>query len=447
MKLPQKPPDYSETILRLSEAGELVTVMMHSHPVDGRGRYLHWDDLRRRTPPDGLTQEQWWLSMAVARRNIARALPLRTSAGSEFRFSNVDAVQELVHHIDQQASGQILADDVVTSLKSSDRYLVSSLVEEAITSSQLEGASTTRQVAKEMLQTGRPPKDRSEQMIANNYSAMLLAEELARSGEPLTPTDVLDLHRVVTEGALDDPLDAGRLQTADEERISVRWTDDTLLHLPPPATELERRLEMMCEFANGTLGDGFLHPVVRAIVLHFWLAHDHPFVDGNGRTSRALFYWSMLRSGYWLTQYLSISSILRKAPTQYARSYLLVESDDADITYFVLYQLGVIERAIESLKQYLSRKIAETRELGVLLRGASELNHRQLAILTDAIKDPSEPFTFAAQARRHRVTHQSARTDLLKLEELGLMEKTKSGKKFVFRAVEDLPGRLRDMAK
>ncbi len=447
MKLPQKPPDYPQTIRRLSDAGELVTVMMNSHPVDGRGRYLHWDDLRRRTPPDGLTQEQWWLSMAVARRNIARVLPLRTSSGSEFRFSNVDAVQELVHHIDQQASGQILADDVVTNLKSSDRYLVSSLVEEAITSSQLEGASTTRQVAKEMLQTGRPPKDRSEQMIANNYSAMLLAEELARSGAPLTPTDVLDLHRVVTEGALDDPLDAGRLQNAHEERISVRWTDDTLLHVPPPATELQHRLEMMCEFANGTLGDGFLHPVVRAIVLHFWLAHDHPFVDGNGRTSRALFYWSMQRSGYWLTQYLSISSILRKAPTQYARSYLLVETDDSDITYFVLYQLGVVERAIESLKQYLSRKIAETRELGVLLRGASELNHRQLAILTDAIKDPSDPFTFAAQARRHRVTHQSARTDLLKLEELGLMERSKRGKKFVFRAVEDLPVRLRDMAK
>lgn len=406
-----------------------------------------WEFRVRRTPPSGLTQEQWWLAMSLARRNIARTLPLRTTAGSQFRFSNVDSVQELVHHIDQQASGQILADDEATSLRASDRYLVSSLVEEAITSSQLEGASTTRWVAKEMLQTGRRPKDRSEQMIANNFSAMQFAEELARSGAPLTPTDILDLHRVVTEDALDDPRDAGRLQDEHEERIAMRWTDDTLLHKPPPAAELPDRLALLCQFANGDLGDGFLHPVVRAIVVHFWLAYDHPFVDGNGRTSRALFYWSMLRSGYWLTQYISISSILRKAPSQYARSYLLVETDNDDLTYFVLYQLGVIERAIESLKQYLGRKIAETRELEVLLRGASGLNRRQLAILTDAIKDASEPFTFAAQARRHRVTHQSARTDLLKLEELGLMNKSKSGKKFVFRAVEDLPERLRDLAK
>lgn len=446
MKIPQEPPDYPETILRLSDSGDLAIVMMNSQPLDHKGRYLHWDDVRRRTPPNGLSQEQWWLAMAVARRNMSKSLPLRSADHLEFRLSNVDPVQELVHHIDQQASGQILADGVATSLQSSDRYLVSSLVEEAITSSQLEGASTTRQVAKEMLQTGRRPKDRSEQMISNNYSAMLFAEELARSGSPLTPTDVLDLHRVVTEDALDDPRDAGRLQDEHEERIQVRWTDDTLLHNPPPASELPDRLAMLCDFANGDLGDGFIHPVVRAIIVHFWLAYDHPFVDGNGRTSRALFYWSMLRSGYWLAQYISISSILRRAPAQYARSYLLVETDDNDLTYFVLYQLGVIEKAIESLKQYLGRKMAETRELSVLLRGASDLNYRQLAILTDAIKDPTEPFTFAAQARRHMVTHQSARTDLLKLEELGLMDKTKIGRRFVFRSVPDLATRLRDLA-
>jgi Fic family protein len=318
---------------------------------------------------------------------------------------------------------------------------VSSLVEEAITSSQLEGASTTRQVAKELLATGRKPRDRSEQMIVNNYQGMQFAQELA--DRPLTATDVLDLHRILTSDTLDDPGDAGRLQEPGDDRIAVFWHDGTLLHRPPAAAELRQRLDAMCRFANGELADGFIHPVVRAIVLHFWMAYDHPFVDGNGRTARALFYWAMLHEGYWLAQYLSVSSILRKAPVQYARSYLHTETDDNDLTYFVIYQLQVIERSIKSLHDYLARKVAENREIEALLHGASVLNHRQLVVIRDAIRDPSEPFTIQPQATRHRVTYESARSDLLGLERLGLLTKTRVGKKFVFHAVPELSRRLR----
>lgn len=420
----------------------MVRVLETGRPVDAKGRYLHWDDLRRRTPPGDLTHEQWWLATSMARNGLTRRLPLTDVSGGAFKFCNINTIQEMVHVIDQQAGGHILADEVITSLQSSDRYLVSSLVEEAIRSSQLEGASTTRQVAKELLETGRPARDSSEQMIVNNFEAMQAAEELASSDGPLTPTDVLDLHRIVSRETLDNEEDAGRLQAPDDERIAVVWADGTVLHYPPPAVELPERLQRLCDFANGELDDGFLHPVVRAIILHFWLAYDHPFSDGNGRTARALFYWSMLRSGYWLAQYLSISSILHQAPAKYARSYLLVETSDNDLTYFIVYQLEVIGRAIQSLEEYLSRKMMETREIEVLLRGNSTLNHRQITILSDALRDLSEPFTIQAQARRHRVSYQTARTDLLGLEALGLLRSTRAGRKFVFRPPQDLSERL-----
>ena len=142
----------------------------------------------------------------------------------------------MVHRIDQKASGQILADDVVTNLRSSDRYLVSSLIEEAITSSQSEGASTTRRVAKEMLESGRRPLNHSEQMILNNFKAMMYAQEL--SEEALTPDDVLSLHRVVSDETLSAPENSGRLQEPGDDRIAVYWHDGTLLHQPPPAEEL-----------------------------------------------------------------------------------------------------------------------------------------------------------------------------------------------------------------
>jgi hypothetical protein len=227
VKIPDSPPALQELIVEV-EPDALVRILSEGKPVDGKGRYLHWDDQRNRTPPAGLNHRQWWLGTTLARRAAAKELPLRAIDGSPFRFSNVDLIQQAVHRIDQKASGQILTDDVATNLRSSDRYLISSLQEEAITSSQLEGASTTRQVAKEMLATGRKPRDRSEHMIANNFQAMLSAQDLAH--HPLTVDDVLDLHRILTKDTLDNPADAGRLQTEGDERIGVYWYDETLLH-------------------------------------------------------------------------------------------------------------------------------------------------------------------------------------------------------------------------
>lgn len=446
MRIPQRPPALSDLMAELDKPGRLLDIMHVSSAVDARGKYLHWDDMRSRTPPGGLTHREWWLATWLARRSISRDLPLIAIDGSPFRFMNIDPIQEMVHRIDQQASGQILSEGVVTSLRSSDHYLVSSLVEEAITSSQLEGANTTRNVAKELLATGRKPRDRSEQMIVNNYQAMMFARDLAP--EKLTPTDVLDLHRIVTDDTLDDPGQAGRLQTVDEERVAVFWHDGTLLHTPPPAKDLASRLDLMCQFANGELTNGaFIHPVVRAIVLHFWVAYDHPFSDGNGRTARALFYWAMLNQGYWLAQYLSVSSILRKAPAQYVRSYLHSETDDNDITYFVVYQTQVIERSITSLHEYLALKLDETREIEALLHGTPILNNRQLFVVRDALRDSGRQFTIAAHQRQHRVTYESARSDLLRLERLGLFSRRKVGKKHVFRPMPSLPDRLRGLGE
>ena len=444
MKVPRTAPSYV-SMVDVFAAMDVSLSANAFRPLDPRGRYLHWEQMQSRTPPAGLTLAQWWAGTLFARMAMSRQLPLVSTDGHPFRFSNVDSIQEMVHRIDQKASGQLLADDMVTNLRSSDRYLVSSLVEEAITSSQLEGASTTRRVAKELLATGREPRNHSEQMILNNYNAMLFAQELAT--QDLTPTDVLDLHRIVTEGTLTNPEDAGRLQPPGDVRISVRWDDDRLLHQPPPAEQLPERLAALCHFANEGVSDGFIHPVVEAILIHLWIGYDHPFVDGNGRLARALFYWAMLRRGYWLAQYLSVSSILRKAPGKYAMSYLYTETDSFDATYFVIYQLQVIERSINGLHEYLARKISEIQSIEQMIHGTPNLNNRQLTVIRDALRDPAEPFTIQAQARRNRVTYESARSDLLGLERLGLFSKEKAGKKYVFHSDPDLSEKLRRLGR
>ena len=349
-----------------------------------------------------------------------------------------------LHFIDREAAGSIHGLDRDADGRQQERFLIRSLIEESMTSSQLEGASTTREVAKELLRSGRQPRDRSETMIFNNYQTM---QELRRwRDRPLTPEALFEMHRMLVQDTLDDASAAGRFRRP-EERIYVEdRRDGTVLHEPPPADQLPKRVQTICDFANRTDEDGFLHPVIRAIALHFQIGYDHPFVDGNGRTARALFYWSMLRSGYWLTEYLSISSVLRRAPAQYVRAYLFTETDESDLGYFVAHQLDVIEQSVEGLRGYLSRKAKETRQAESLLRPdsrlGSRLNHRQRALLMDALRSPGRVYRIEGHRQAHNITYETARTDLLGLVKARLLLKRREGKAFVFSPSANLGSRL-----
>ncbi len=407
------------------------------------GQYLHWDELRHRTPPAGLSHELWWLNIKLARTALAQVLPLVDRDGEAFQFAMPEPTLRALHFIDRDAAGQILMDAPMASPQDRDRYLVSSLIEESITSSQLEGASTTRRVAEDMLRAGRRPQTPSERMIFNNYQAMQHIRAIGQ--EPLSPPLILQLHQRLTAGTLDDPADAGRLRQTDDVHV-VDPRDGKLLHIPPTAATLPERLQRLCDFANGSETDTpYVHPVVRAILLHFMLGYDHPFADGNGRTARALFYWAMARQGYWLMAYLSISNVLRRAPGQYARAYLHTETDGNDTTYFLLHQLDVISQAIDALHGYLKEKTRETRATERLLEGAPSrglFNHRQIALLTHALKHADARYTVESHRASHAVAYATARADLLQLAELGLLLKQGQGKRFVFLVPGDLSDRM-----
>ncbi len=438
------PPPFDALLSKIVAKPERLVELVQTPTGEDASGYVHWDKLRHLDAPNGLSHEEWWFTIKWGRRQVLRPLPLTDADGNHFVYSQPDAVLRLLRHIDQRCSGEIAMPEVVTADDQARRhYLVNSLMEEAIRSSQLEGATTSRRVAKELLRSGREPKDRSERMILNNYRALQFMRGV---GKELTPETVLELHRIVTDGTLEDPSAAGRLQTPDEERVAVYERDtDRLLHKPPPADQLPERLDAFCEFANEPDdADPFIHPVVRAILLHFWLAYDHPFEDGNGRTARALFYWYMRTRGYWLVEYLTVSRILANAPAKYATAFLETEIDDRDTTYFVLYQLKVIERAVKELHHYLGRKAKEIRDIEKVIKaGGAEFNHRQLALLGHAIRHADSIYTFQTHAASHTVTHETARSDLLFLVDKGLLMRNRVGRRHTFTPHPRLAERLK----
>lgn len=444
MRLPGRPPSLGEIATAIGlDGAALQRIMAAVRSPEVNGKYLPWEDARHFARQYGLSQKELWLGLKLQRGALGRRLPLLGTDGTIASYGLTDAALETLHWIDQHSPGELLVSDIVSDPAQRRQYAVSTLIEESITSSQLEGAAVTRKVAKEMLTTGRSPRDRDERMILNNYRAMTRIRELA--SHPLNLDVILELHRVLTDGTLDDPNAAGRIQRPDEIRVKVFDPQGQPVHVPPPAEALPERLAAMVDFANGVTPGTFVHPVVRAILLHFWLAYDHPFEDGNGRTARALFYWAMLHGDYFMFEYLSISRLLLKAPMQYARAFLHTEADGLDTTYFLVYQLDIIRRAVEDLMAFLERKVQEVRSTVDLLR-YTPLNHRQAALIRHAIRHPDAVYTVRRHATSHDVVPQSARTDLRELVEYGLLTSRRIGRADTFFQVGDLPARLQALS-
>lgn len=455
MKLPEQPPSFYDAFFTKKTNEENQRVMARIFelvPTDiGKDRdseYLHWDRLKYKTLPEHVANhEEWWFITKFRRANSYRTLPLKSKSGDPFVYWVPDPLQQRLHEVDQQASGRVQIAEGVANPATRDRYLVNSLIEEAITSSQLEGASTTHRVAKDMLRESRKPKDKSEKMIFNNYIAMSFIREVV--DQPLSKELLLELHRIVMDGTLDDPECVGRIRTSKESVAVYDERDNTLLHDPPPADELHTRIDTLCKFANSSEKQGgVLHPVIRSIILHFMVGYDHPFVDGNGRTARALFYWSMAKHGYWMMEYISISTVLKNGPAKYARSYLHTESDANDMTYFLDFNLRVIIRAIKNLQKYLSRKANEIKHVEQILGSSlfsKHVNYRQLALISHALRNPDGTYSIESHRNSHNVSYPTARSDLLQLVDYEILVKRTFGNTFIFTPNEHIKHRLEQL--
>ena len=392
-------------------------------------KYLYWDKVKYRAPQD-VDPAILWLFVKLSRKTNAKTIRF---GNYNFTFMLTERMMSLLHVFDMNMGGNIATQSIIPE-RDKKMYLINSIMEEAIASSQMEGASTTRKVAKEMLRQQRKPKNKSQQMIMNNY---LTFSFLSDNKEMKFDTaSIQEVHRKISADTLDNPADEGRFRTTNDIVVQNAITGE-IAHTPPSWNEIESLLNDLCKFANEDDPDNFIHPIIKGIIIHFVMSYLHPFVDGNGRTARSMFYWYLLQKGYWLLEYLSISKIIYKGKAQYEKAFLYAEADELDISYFIHYHLEAMYQAYQDLKKYLARKIKERHDTYKLV-GQQNINERQAKIIQMFYEKPDTTVYAKEIAVRYGVSEITARADLRHLQSIGLLVELPMNKKsHIFKPADD----------
>lgn len=421
----ENPPSTNPLIITEAELDCLQNEAVAASIKKITDEYLYWTDVKYRAQSLGLTKEDLWSAVKYSRM----LTDIRIDGFENIHFSLSNSMQRKCHEFDMNFGGSWGASKIFPDDKSTQElYLVSSIMEEAIASSQMEGAATTREVAKDMLRRKISPKDKSQRMILNNYNTINFIRDHAK--EDLTPELIMQIHGMMTEGALDIEDAAGRFRKSEENIVVGNGITGETVHTPPAADCLPTFITRLCVFFNDNSPKLFIHPIIRGIIIHFLIGYYHPFADGNGRTARALFYWYMMRNNYWLVQYLSISRIIRGSKKSYEKAYLYTEHDSNDIGYFIQYNLDVLKKSFDELQKYLIKKYQEKKKSERLLH-LGNITPRQAEILNRFIENPDEIMSSVDVMSRFGVSSGTAKSDLkdltkkLFLKEIALNGRTK----------------------
>ncbi len=414
MKAIEKAPDWKDEHL-INKAIQLFGTHEYKKIIDDiNDQYLYWDKVKYIKTSEHIDPEILWSAVKFSRSVQAKEIDF---GGYRFYYNLTRYIQKALYTFDLNFSEALPAKTIIPG-DEKERYLMSSIMEEAIASGQIEGAVTTREKAKDMLRKNKKPVTKSEQMIFNNF--LTIKHIVENKDQNLSVESLLELHRLITHKTLDSREYEGQYRTHNDINI-VDAVDGEIVHIPPDYRKIEQLMHALFGFFNNEHDEPFIHPVIKAGIIHFMVGYIHPFVDGNGRTARALFYWFLLKNGYRLTEYLSISRLIAKSKVQYARAYLYSETDENDLTYFIHYQIKVLQLAFENLKKYIREK-SEEKKQSIHFQKIKGINPRQALILKWLFESPDMLLTVKEIENRFGVSNQTARTDLYGLKDKGFLD-------------------------
>lgn len=394
-------------------------------------RYLSKEEISFRIPNTIALRDFWHLTQSF-RKQKAEFFPFKDQEGHQFWYFLLPALLQKLHEIDS------LGRDSIYNLVKEEielELVKDSLIEEAVFSSAIEGAFSTVKRLKEMVNNKQPPRDINDKMVLNNYNAMQYI--LKEKHRDLSIDLMLELQKIVTHDTLDDD-DAAYSGRFRDDMVYVKDKRDRIIYSPPPAEQVVPTMEKLIEWANRKEKVPFIHPIIKALFVHLYFVHIHPFLDGNGRTARALFYFDLIKNEYEFFKYFSISAAVQKAKGKYYKAIRNSEIHEGDFTYFLLYMTETILESIHLVKARIAHHYQKEFVVDRIKKRGIFLNPREEKFVNRFFTMDERLMTIRKYQRWFKVVYETARRDLDDLHQKGILSKQRQRRTFLYRPNPEL---------
>lgn len=372
------------------------------------------------------TNIEAWKAVQEYRKGKSIKVPLYDKEGKNFWFIITENIREALEYIDE--SGQMsLLENIDAKIKS--QVVHDFLIDESFSSSVIEGAFSTKKRTNEIIKNKLDPKNLSEQMILNNYHALIYI--LDNIDDPLSEKILLDVYEIITKNTLGDDC------ITEKYRTDIVYVTDIYhgepIYIAPNHNKIQPMMDDLFKFISDV---GDIHPIIKACIIHFYFVYVHPFFDGNGRTARVISFMYLIQNGYNFFKFYSVSNMIKNSRSKYYASIKQTEDYDNDLTYFIYY---MVEMYANSINEVLGRfvKVMNRNLIDKYLDNSGlKLSNRQNKVIDALLKEDGSNFiSISEYQKRYKTSYETARSDLLQLHDLGLLNKVKKGKKHFYSII------------
>lgn len=249
--------------------------------------------------------------------------------------------------------------------------------------------------------------------LLNYRDAFALVSDYLDSGAPITEGLIREIHKRLVAGVRGDRARPGEYRRV-QNYIANSITGE-IVYTPPPPAAVPALMRDLVTWLNQP---GEIHPVLISGIAQFQLVHIHPFVDGNGRTSRLLSTLCLYRAGYDFKRLFTISEYYDRDRAAFYAALQSVRRAEMDLTGWLEYFITGLATQLDEVKTRGKLAI----QADVLAREL-RLNERQ----TVALQYLLEHGEITIQRLESLIPDTSRRTlqrDLTVLVKKGLVETT-----------------------
>jgi Fic family protein len=296
-----------------------------------------------------------------------------------------------------------------------ERMSQQALLLEAHHTTHIEGTQLTLDEAARLWAGEAVPTANSDDAreLLNYRDAFNLVSDYLESGEPITEALIREIHKRLVKGVRGGAAQPGSYRTIQNYVANSRTRE--IIYTPPPPEQVP---PLMRELVEWLRADTSIHPVLVAGVAQFQLVHIHPFVDGNGRTSRLLSTLCLYRAGYDFKRLFTLSEFYDRDRSAFYAALQSVRAQGMDLTGWLDYFVHGLMQQLEEVKNRGASVIradvqAKAHDLGV----------RQAAVLA-AIHEAGMLSLGGLEPLFPEVSRRSLQRDLKLLLEKGLIRET-----------------------